>query len=148
MSDKKFKGKILGEPWEALAKGPREALATIWNDYLAEVLQVSPKSGRYQILRRQIETAAGFKEVFENWNTLNSRVPGRRLAPPDDRQPQLSPGARRQLRALRRMLRDREPYPARLRPRAVSTGSPDLERRLYPQTRREGDQPGGRGDAP
>ena len=50
MSDKKFKGKILGEPWEALAKGPREALGTIWNDYLAEVLQVSPKSGRYQIL--------------------------------------------------------------------------------------------------
>jgi Fe-S-cluster containining protein len=71
MSDKKFKGKILGEPWEALAKGPREALGTIWNDYLAEVLQVSPKSGRYNILRRQIETAAGFKEVYENWNTLN-----------------------------------------------------------------------------
>ena len=71
MSDKKFKGKILGEPWEALAKGPREALGTIWNDYLAEVLQVSPKSARYKILRRQIETAAGFKEVYENWNTLN-----------------------------------------------------------------------------
>ena len=70
MSDKKFKGKILGEPWEALAKGPREALGTIWNDYLAEVLQISPKSERYKILRRQIETAAGFKEVYENWNTL------------------------------------------------------------------------------
>jgi Fe-S-cluster containining protein len=70
MADKKFLGKIHGEPWEALAKGPREALSAIWNDYLAEVLQVSPKSERYKILRRQIETAAGFKEVYENWNTL------------------------------------------------------------------------------
>ncbi len=61
MADKKFSGKIHGEPWEALAKGPREALATIWNDYLAEVLQVSPKSARYKILRREIEAAAGFQ---------------------------------------------------------------------------------------
>jgi Fe-S-cluster containining protein len=70
MADKKFVGKIHGEPWDALAKGPREALATIWNNYLAEVLQVSPKSERYKILRREIETAAGFKEVYENWNAL------------------------------------------------------------------------------
>ena len=48
MADKKFLGKIHGEPWDALAKGPREALATIWNSYLAEVLQVSPKSARYR----------------------------------------------------------------------------------------------------
>ena len=71
MADKKFLGKIHGEPWDALAKGPREALGTIWNDYLAEVLQVSPKSARYKIMRREIEAAAGFKEVFENWNTLS-----------------------------------------------------------------------------
>ena len=70
MADKKFLGKIHGEPWDALAKGPREALSTIWNDYLAEVLQISPKSERYKILRREIETAAGFKEVYESWNTL------------------------------------------------------------------------------
>jgi Fe-S-cluster containining protein len=70
MVDKKFMGKIHGEPWEALAKGPRQALATIWDDYLAEVLQISPKSERYKILRQEIETAAGFKEVYENWNTL------------------------------------------------------------------------------
>ncbi|MFZ5447475.1 MAG: YkgJ family cysteine cluster protein [Thermodesulfobacteriota bacterium] len=70
MVQKKFLGKIHGEPWDALAKGPREALAAIWNDYLAEVLQISPKSERYQILRREIEAAAGFKEVYENWNTL------------------------------------------------------------------------------
>ena len=71
MADKKFLGKIHGEPWDALAKGPREALATIWNNYLAEVLQVSPKSERYKILRREIEAAAGFKEVYEGWNTLS-----------------------------------------------------------------------------
>jgi Fe-S-cluster containining protein len=71
MVDKKFLGKIHGEPWDALAKGPREALGTIWNDYLAEVLQISPKSERYKILRREIETAAGFKEVYENWNNLS-----------------------------------------------------------------------------
>ena len=71
MADKKFLGKIHGEPWDALAKGPREALATIWNSYLAEVLQVSPKSERYKIMRREIEAAAGFKEVYENWNTLS-----------------------------------------------------------------------------
>src|SRR5664279_4343914 len=64
MADKKFLGKIHGEPWDALAKGPREALATIWNSYLAEVLQVSPKSERYKIMRREIEAAAGFKEVY------------------------------------------------------------------------------------
>ena len=71
MTDKKFLGKIHGEPWDALAKGPREVLATIWTDYLAEVLQVSPKSERYKIMRREIEAAAGFKEVYENWNTLS-----------------------------------------------------------------------------
>ncbi|MBM4301982.1 MAG: YkgJ family cysteine cluster protein [Deltaproteobacteria bacterium] len=70
MTDKKFLGKIHGEPWDALAKGPREALAAIWNDYLAEVLQISAKSERYKILRREIEAAAGFKEVYEGWNTL------------------------------------------------------------------------------
>jgi Fe-S-cluster containining protein len=71
MAEKKFIGKIHHEePWEALAKGPREVLATIWKDYLGEVLQVSPKSKRYEVLRREIETAAGFKEVYENWNTL------------------------------------------------------------------------------
>jgi Fe-S-cluster containining protein len=70
MAEKKFVGKIHGEPWEALANGPREALAAIWKDYLAEVLQVHTKSERYKILRREIETAAGFKEAYENWNTL------------------------------------------------------------------------------
>ena len=53
MADKKVLGKIHGEPGEALAKGPREVMASIWDDYLAEVLQISPKSDRYKILRRR-----------------------------------------------------------------------------------------------
>ena len=70
MTEKRFLGKIHGEPWDALAKGPREVLGTIWKDYLAEVLQVSPKSKRYQILRREIEAAASYQEVYDNWNSL------------------------------------------------------------------------------
>ncbi len=70
MSDKRFRGKIHGDPWQALAKGPREAMASLWQDFLTEVLRVSPESGRFKILRREIETAAGFKEAYENWNGL------------------------------------------------------------------------------
>ncbi len=71
MAEKKFVGKIHEEPWEALAKGPREVFGKIWQDYLSEVLQVSPQSERYKILRREIEQAAGFKEVYDSWNTLS-----------------------------------------------------------------------------
>ncbi len=70
MSDKKFRGKIHEDPWEALAKGPREVMASLWQSFLHEVLGFSPQSGRVKILRREIEAAAGFKEAFENWNTL------------------------------------------------------------------------------
>lgn len=71
MTTKKFKGKMgHTDPWEALAKGPREVMATIWQDYLMEVLRLSPKSGRFRLLRRQIEDAAGFKEISASWNTL------------------------------------------------------------------------------
>ena len=76
MTDKKFFGKIHEDPWEALAKGPREVMASIWQGYLTEVLGISSKSGRFQVLRREIESAAGFEQIFENWNTLppESRV--------------------------------------------------------------------------
>lgn len=70
MADKKFFGKIHEDPFEALAKGPREVMASIWQAYLAEVLGISAQSGRFQILRRQIEAAAGFETIFENWNAL------------------------------------------------------------------------------
>ena len=56
-----------GRPWP---RAPGRRWAPSGKAYLAEVLQVSPKSQRYQILRREIEAAAGFKEVYESWNTL------------------------------------------------------------------------------
>jgi Fe-S-cluster containining protein len=70
MSPRKFMGKVHQDPGEALAKGSREVMASIWEDYLAAILRVSATSGRFKILRRQIDAAAGFKEVFDNWNTL------------------------------------------------------------------------------
>jgi Fe-S-cluster containining protein len=70
MSENKFKGKIHEDPWEALSKGPREVMASIWQQYLSEVLQLSPQGRRFQLLRQEIEKAAGFKEIYENWNDL------------------------------------------------------------------------------
>jgi Fe-S-cluster containining protein len=70
MSEKRFFGKNHEDPWEALAKGPREVMASIWQDYLTAVLGVSATSGRFKILRREIDKAAGFDTIFENWNTL------------------------------------------------------------------------------
>ena len=146
MADKKFLGKIHGEPWDALAKGPREALGTIWNSYLAEVLQVSPKSERYKIMRREIEAAAGFKEVYENWNTLS----------PESR----AVAWRRLMTASRNHLLERGESCVRCG-ECCEKGSPTLligdlglfqrdvlsfKRRLYPPARGEGHHPGGRGD--
>jgi Fe-S-cluster containining protein len=70
MAKKKFFGKIHADPIEALAKGPREVMASIWQDYLAAVLEISAASGRFKILRREIEAAAGFDTIYDNWNTL------------------------------------------------------------------------------
>jgi Fe-S-cluster containining protein len=70
MPPRKFKGKIHQDPGEALAKGSREVMASIWEDYLGAVLAISPQSERFKLLRRQIDDSAGFKEVFDHWNTL------------------------------------------------------------------------------
>jgi Fe-S-cluster containining protein len=70
MAEKKFRGKIFDDPWESLSKGDREVMQTLWEGYLQESLQVSPKGGRFKIIRKQIEDAAGYREIFQNWNTL------------------------------------------------------------------------------
>ncbi len=75
MASKRFLGKVSLDPAAALAKGSREVMASIWEEYLAAILQVSAKSGRFKMLRRQIEEAAGFQEVLEQWNTMD--LPGR-----------------------------------------------------------------------
>ena len=53
MAAKKFMGKVHQDPGEALAKGSREVMASIWEDYLTAILQVSASSGRFKILRRR-----------------------------------------------------------------------------------------------
>jgi Fe-S-cluster containining protein len=70
MADKKFRGKIIGDPWEVLSKGPLEAMASLWEAYLTEVLGVSAKSGRLKVLRREIEEAAGYRDIAARWNSL------------------------------------------------------------------------------
>jgi Fe-S-cluster containining protein len=70
MAPRKFMGKVHEDPGEALAKGTREVMASVWEEYLSAVLQISAQSGRFKIMRRQIEEAAGYKEVYDNWNTL------------------------------------------------------------------------------
>jgi Fe-S-cluster containining protein len=69
MSEKsRFLGKIRQDPGEALARGPREVMETIWREYLQEVLEVSQKSGRYRILRVAIEAAGDFPQAYREWN--------------------------------------------------------------------------------
>ncbi|MDI6854557.1 MAG: YkgJ family cysteine cluster protein [Deltaproteobacteria bacterium] len=71
MKKAKFTGKIRTDPWESLARGSREVMASLWGEYLAEMLKVSKKSARFRILRQQIEEAAGYKEIFRKWNPLS-----------------------------------------------------------------------------
>ncbi len=71
MANKRFMGKIQTDPWESLAKGPREVMASLWEGYLAETLRVSKKSRRFKILRQEIEEAAGFGKIFQDWHTLS-----------------------------------------------------------------------------
>ncbi len=70
MAGKKFMGKIRTDPWEALARGPREVMVSLWREYLRDVLQAEPQSRRFAVLRREIEEAGGFREIERNWPDL------------------------------------------------------------------------------
>ncbi len=70
MVKKNFLGKIHTDPGEALAKGPREVMATLWRQYLSDALELSPRSRRYQVICREIEQAAGYAGIFKEWNSL------------------------------------------------------------------------------
>ncbi|MBW1991897.1 MAG: YkgJ family cysteine cluster protein [Deltaproteobacteria bacterium] len=70
MRPKKFTGKIRTDPWEALARGPREVMASLWEEYLTEVSPAVKGSGRFRLLRRRIEDAAGYQDIFGQWNVL------------------------------------------------------------------------------
>jgi len=71
MAKKKFTGKIRTDPWESLAKGPREVMASLWQEYLTDLLGVSLKNPRNRILRREIDQAAGFADVYHSWNEMS-----------------------------------------------------------------------------
>jgi Fe-S-cluster containining protein len=45
-------------------------MLSIWEEYLAEVLEAGPKSGRYRVLRREIDQAGGFREILQQWSSL------------------------------------------------------------------------------
>ncbi|MEW6387382.1 MAG: YkgJ family cysteine cluster protein [Thermodesulfobacteriota bacterium] len=70
MTKKKFTGKIRTDPWEALALGPAEVMLSLWEEYLADILGAGPKSGRYLVLRREIDKAGGFREIIKEWPSL------------------------------------------------------------------------------
>jgi Fe-S-cluster containining protein len=71
MKEKKFLGKIRQDPFESLAKGPKEVMASLWQEYLEEILNAAKKSKRYQKVRRQIEEKANFPEIYRDWNTMD-----------------------------------------------------------------------------
>jgi len=71
MKENKFLGKIRQDPFESLAKGPKEVMASLWQEYLQEILNASQKSKRFQTVRRQIEEKANFPEIYREWNTMD-----------------------------------------------------------------------------
>ncbi len=71
MSKKRFTGKIRTDPWEALARGPREVMASIWQEYLADLLGGSLKNARHSLLRKDIEKAGGYADAYRDWNDLS-----------------------------------------------------------------------------
>ncbi len=70
MAKKRFTGKIRTDPWESLARGPREVMVSIWEEYLADLLEGSLKSARNRLIRQEVEKAAGFSEIHRGWHDL------------------------------------------------------------------------------
>jgi Fe-S-cluster containining protein len=70
MTKARFTGKIRTDPWESLARGPKEVMASIWQEYLADLLGGSVKNERHRRLRQDIEKAAGYADTYRNWNDM------------------------------------------------------------------------------
>ncbi len=70
MSNKRFKGKIRTDPWESLARGPREVMLSIWQEYLEDLFGGGLKNARNQLLQQEIDKQAGFPEIYRDWNDL------------------------------------------------------------------------------
>jgi Fe-S-cluster containining protein len=71
MAKKRFTGKIRTDPWESLARGAREVMASIWQEYLDDLLGGNLKSPRNLLVRQAIEKAGGYQETYRGWNDLN-----------------------------------------------------------------------------
>ena len=74
----KFKGKIRDNPLIALERGNREVMLNIWREYLHELLELDPKSGRRQLLINRIEHAGDFDRLYGDWNDLPVEERGNR----------------------------------------------------------------------
>jgi len=70
MAKRKFLGKVHEDPETALARGPREVMASLWQEYLSVILEEAKESRRFQVLQAEIEKAAGFPQIFKDWNDL------------------------------------------------------------------------------
>ncbi|MFZ2088569.1 MAG: YkgJ family cysteine cluster protein [Desulfobaccales bacterium] len=67
MAKNRFTGKIRTDPLESLAHGPREVMASIWQEYLGDLLGGTLKNSRNSLLRREIEKTGGFADAYRNW---------------------------------------------------------------------------------
>ena len=76
--ENKFKGKIRDNPLIALERGNRDVMLSIWREYLIELLELDPQSGRRQLLINRIEHAGDFDGLYEDWNELPPTERGQR----------------------------------------------------------------------
>lgn len=76
MTKRRFTGKIRTDPWESLARGPREVMLSLWEEYLSDLMGGSLKVGRRRQLRRQVEEAADFPQIYQSWNELAPEARG------------------------------------------------------------------------
>lgn len=64
----KFKGKIRDNPLVALERGRREVMLSLWQEYLDELLELAPASGRRRLLVARIEKEADFPTLYQEWD--------------------------------------------------------------------------------
>ena len=76
--ENKFKGKIRDNPLVALERGNRDVMLSIWREYLIELLELDPQSGRRQLLINRIEHASDFDRLYADWNDLPAPERGQR----------------------------------------------------------------------
>ncbi|MGQ9920417.1 MAG: YkgJ family cysteine cluster protein [Desulfobacca sp.] len=69
----KFIGKIRDNPLIALERGNRDVMLTLWREYLTEILELDPKSGRRRRLIQRLEHAGNFDQLYGDWNDLSTQ---------------------------------------------------------------------------